>query len=386
MRHQVTTVSSRSKYIGALTLEAAIVIPLFMMFILSVSSVMRIAVTQEIVHYHMCEAASIMSDTGYIYSSSGLAELQQTAYSKAETREEEFQTNVDYIKNNISHSVVDYGMIFQKPSDFTFSLNANDLTGYGREWVNTIEKKRIYLTNYIVGLVHMGSTFMETLSYICEDGSLMFGGYHQSDAIELSNSFTTEMMTKSIMTKYISDDSLKAYGVVDGFQGLDFMDSSYMLSENDIILKVSYEIEPMFFGELIGSIKVKEQVKVRAFVGNGNFQATLKVDKPKKGEEDSLVVYMTRKGMKYHVDPECFHIHVEPKTIICTFNLSQSDICESCGVEEIVTGMILFKTDGDSKYHTSSGCHHIVREPYSLLKTKAILCGYQPCLHCSKED
>lgn len=386
MRQKDTIVISKKALMGGLTIEAAIVIPIFMMFVLTVASIMRIAVTQEIVHYHLSEAASIMSDTAYIYENSGLSDLQQTAYDKAVSREEGFEKNVDYIKENISHSVIDYGMVFQQPSDFTFTIEGSDLKSYGREWVDTIEKKRVYLTNYIVGLVHMGSTLMETFSYICEDGSLMFGGYHQSDAIELSNTYTTEMISKSIMSKYISNESLIKYGVVDGYHGMDFMDSSYMLSGDDIILRVSYKIKPMLFGDLIGDIPIKEQVKVRAFIGNGNFEASLKVKKPKKEEENDLLVYMTSKGVKYHEDPECFHIHVEPKTIICTFTIDQKDICESCGGKDIAFGTLLYKTDGDSKYHLSPGCHHIVREPYSMLKAKAILCGYQPCLHCSKEE
>jgi hypothetical protein len=100
----------------------------------------------------------------------------------------------------------------------------------------------------------------------------------------------------------------------------------------------------------------------------------------------ALKVYITANGAKYHTNPSCFHIKVDPYPMILGPDPKKSP-CSFCSSKvDLYPSMMVYSTNSSSVFHSNKHCHAIYHVVSSMSEKEAIVKGYSPCLTCSKKS
>jgi hypothetical protein len=373
---------------GSLTLEAAIALPIFIVVILGVSFFIRVVAIQETVHYALSEAGAILSDSSYLVSKTGMIDIQHTAYETALIREANYQFNETNLANQINTLIAEPAIDLPAFPEVSVDVTGANIIEFTDNWLNSIVQVRNQFSDFLSSIMTLSETVYQSIGYVYEDSSLLISNQNQSDYISAVNGFLVGKMAKLIMKSYISDTELRALGVEGGYAGMDFSKSSYMLSGNDIILSVQYQVRVPFFSDIIPEFFMTDTIRIRAFIGNQNYLTSYMTKQGAEDDTDKQTVYVTRDGARYHIDADCFHIHIEAKPIAYGGIYEPIDFCETCSgaAGEMSQYDMLYKTDSDSKYHIDSNCCRIVRNPVAISVDEATIEGYTPCIDCSRGE
>ncbi len=113
--------------------------------------------------------------------------------------------------------------------------------------------------------------------------------------------------------------------------------------------------------------------------------------KGEKGESDAdedesiPQVYLTPHGKKYHRNPACFHIKVNPYPVRLSA-VSGKKPCGYCADDiDRETDCTVYTTNSGDVYHATLSCtaiHHHIR---MMSEKEAIVRGYGPCGTCSRD-
>lgn len=377
---------------GSVTIEAAISLPIFMLVIYVFIYFSTLVYIYERVQYGITEVANEIACTAYIMDKTGLVDIQQKTYKDAKKNLNEFEKQwTSVIENAVNvkqqfDGLVEYTgikdqSIFETAKE---KMSTEGIIQYILEVRNRIKST----IESCEALVNQITSFVK---YVAEDSSkilLSMGAYAGLEAV---NEAIGVRIASHLMENYISDETLTALGVYGGASGLDYSGSSFMLENDDIIIKVKYKVEFPFFTPL--RMPVEQSVTIRAFTGNGNFEnahKALKDDKKKdedeKEEEQEEVVYITEYGQRYHLYRHCDYIDVKVKSKIYGELKGKEVICEICKKEcktlNILT--IVYKTDKSNIYHVSLQCFEVTRYVKEITLEEAESSGYTLCFRCKK--
>jgi len=384
---------TKRKYIrGSLTIEAAIILPIFLLVVLAISFFIRVVNIQETVHYSMAEAASILADSAYIVTKTGIIEIQQTGYETFQTREATYEENQMLIMSQLNNLTAEPEIELPEIPTVTFDVGGSNIIEFASNWLSEVDQFRGEFLSFFDAIIAFGEAIYENMSFVLEDITLLFSDQNQSEYISVANGYLAGNIAKLIMSSYISNEDLEALGLIDGYNGMDASKSSYLLDGEDIIIAVSYQVRIPFFPDILPDFTMTDSIRVKAFIGNQNYKTSYitsqSEDDSNEDDEMSQIVYVTENGARYHIDANCFHIHIEAKAILYTDILEPIDFCETCSANSgsISQYTYLYKTDGDSKYHIDPNCSRIIRNPVGLSKEDAIRQGYTACLDCSRGE
>ena len=218
---------------GSITTEAAIVLPLFLCVIISITFFIKVVYTHEIIQHAICGTADEMAATGYIYSISGLQDIH------------------DSVRDGLG----DKSRLF-KDHMSTFFDAYDD--------IGSIVGNREELAGAVEDIAE--NPVQELESIAC------------SIAAEGFNEVKTQLcipVVKLYMNKYLRTDSqkdidkrLKSLNVVGGLSGMDFSGSSFFEDENnDIDIVVKYKISLPVPFEILPDMTMVQRASSRAWLG-----------------------------------------------------------------------------------------------------------------------
>lgn len=225
---------------GALTIEASISYPIFLMIIVTMLYIMRIVYVHGLIQHAVSQTAKELSMYTYIYQVTGLNETYQDLKDSVSGRTEQFNQDVENVVS-----------LYESFSSGNFSGSYEGTT-------NPVE----ILKNI---------------------GSAMLG----EGSAELNKQFF-EAVVRPLMEGYIGADSkgnsansrLKALRVIGGTEGLDLSSSSFFDDGMTVDIVVCYTIDPLFPVNIMPEMNMTNRACVRGMSGKSVFER-------KTGEKES---------------------------------------------------------------------------------------------------
>lgn len=223
---------------GAMTLEAALVVPLVLCAFFSVVFIIRAVYTYGLIQHALNETASEIASSCYIYHISGIRDLQDTVRNGTDDGSDAFSRQLD----SLFDSYKDIGDLSDKTAKIIDDIGSNPAD----ELRNAAE--------YILsGSLNKGKTFVIT------------------PIVKL-------YMKKYLVTEKTTDVNkrLKALFIKDGFEGLDFSESAFFEDTDEAIdIVVKYSIRLPLPIQFIGDIKLVQRTKVKAWMGGDETKGVL---------------------------------------------------------------------------------------------------------------
>lgn len=320
---------------GSLTVEAAIVLPIFICVILMIGFFIKLVHTHEVIQYAINEAANDMASSSYIYYSTGLYEIETSIYDSLTERKSNLEEQREELERILSIIEMD---------DIGNGQSSQGSQGgfYYKNLVEVIEKIS-HLTDIqensnegIEGLFNLINTVKvqgidENIKNIAAAGELELYQYLKN---QIGNMIMKEQLKKHLITANGKDieERLRELHIVmptendlkkdlSQFYGLDFSRSSYLYGNDNIDIVVMYKIDLPLPIDFVGEISMIQRATARAWLGGTN--PTLIIEKSNEGslggghqevtdeeedlEQKSKVVYITRTGECYHKG-HCYHL------------------------------------------------------------------------------
>lgn len=259
---------------GVLTVEAAIVMPLFICVILSFALFIKIVYTQNIIQHAINETANELAVYSYLYSVSGLQKIHDDAKDKLEENskpaEEQINSIIDALNslNNVKEAVE---QVPEGIKNIDIDKLASDLEEIKDLSKESLEKGKDVKEKLETALK---DPKQQVISY----ASLLAHGAFEDLKGQLAAPVIRIMCKKHIESDEIdADRRLKSLGVVDGLAGLDFSETRILNDKKNIDIIVRYKVESGLPINYLPDLYFIQRAKVRAWL-NGDGKIPSSVD------------------------------------------------------------------------------------------------------------
>lgn len=264
---------------GSLTVEAAIILPFFIMIILTIAFFIRVVHTQNIVQYAINQTANELSTYSYIYSATGVQKLHDDTKTTLDEGENVFNNYASEITSSFE------ALNSSKPE---IEANAEKLANGDLNNIDSIEtllqtineKKEAgevlvdELGNAKAEVVNLKNTLTEISkdpkAALMSVGCVLANGAFEEVKTYLATPIIKTLIRKHFKTVSESDENKRLLNLhVDGgFEGLDFSESSIFKDKQSIDIIVRYKIKTFLF---LPDVYIIQRAKVRAWLdGNGS--------------------------------------------------------------------------------------------------------------------
>jgi hypothetical protein len=248
---------------GSITVEAAIVVPIFICIIMSIVLLIRVVYIQGVMQHAINETAREISTYSYIYSISGIQKAHDNTQEKLDDNtglEEYFAQAVEAYnavykstsqspESNENYTIVDISLIKERLDSLENSLDNS------REEV-------LQVTKLIEDIFKDPKKAFISMAYLIGDGSF--------------NAFKTKYVSEPVATvfvkKFLNQDGVDAntrlisMSVVDGFDGLDFSQSKLFEDNKTVDIVVRYRIKNILPIKIIPDINLIQRSTVKAWL------------------------------------------------------------------------------------------------------------------------
>ncbi|MBQ8509982.1 MAG: pilus assembly protein [Clostridia bacterium] len=255
---------------GMIVVEAVISFTAFIMVCLGIVFMTNIFMLHNRVQFAINSAAHEIASYSYVYDALGLrdAELGVKSDSEKYTKPiNETAAQITDTLNNIQNSASQFGEVASaveniELSEASFNQISSSIEGLKDSANTTIESGKKTITSVknlfsdgnalIVGMIYMGADYLGDT-------------FKRAVATGAAWGFTKKYLDTDTQT---ADQYLRAYGVVDGYEGLDFSGSSVFCDDGlrVIDLVVEYDVDLSFINFVFPSTKV--HVVQRVSVGS----------------------------------------------------------------------------------------------------------------------
>lgn len=324
---------------GSLTVEASLVLPIFICAILTIGFLTKIVYTHEVIQHGITEAANEMASSSYLYYISGSYDIDDTLSSNLEEKKQKSEVNINNIVDCSKELYDCIGEIKAESKD-----SYKDIVDYPKD-------KIIGLASSIV-----------------------------KDELDKEKTYIGNSIIKQYIKKYgLTDSRLKKLDI----DGLDFSQSSYLSSNQDIDVIVKYKVNIPLPIKIVNNIPIVQRATTRAWLG-GNKDADALASDNEDIEDKNKKVYVSKKGSSYH-RYGCYHIFKEFEALDLqeAKKLGLQD-CEKCYPPlESDYRYTVFKSSriNDGKYH-KEGCTHLFKDIIEIDLEEACK-KYRPCKTCN---
>lgn len=247
---------------GAMTLEAALVLPVLLCAFFSVVFLIKAVYTYELVQHAMGETASEIASAGYIYHISGIRDIHDTVRNGINDRSELFKGQVGSVfdtYNSLKNMKSGLGQDLPNIGD-----SADLLVNAGRNFGNLIDEAENAVTNPL-------------------DELKIIASYIASGAFDDAKTQLFIPVVKLYMKKYLvtddtagADERLRALNVAGGFDGMDFSESSFLADRGENIdIIVRYRIQLPLPIQFSSGFEFVQRVRVKAWMGGDESQGVL---------------------------------------------------------------------------------------------------------------
>lgn len=247
----------RNRKKGSITVEAALVLPIFILVIYTFGMVMKLIYVHDMMQQALTETAEDIAVAGYVYEQSGLLEVQRhldKAFKDQPDLNEEFQTMTLDVGSELE--------LVSTQASQGFAVVKNEGTDLISKFKN--------LQTTIIGLSESFTSMYSSIQGFVDQvtvNSLLAPDYIKA------KSYVGGAVTKMQFRRYLTNDQLKVLGIKGGIRGLGFKRSQLFYEEGDqqdlIFLVMDYEVSIPSFMNLLSEVKLVNTVKTRGWTGAG---------------------------------------------------------------------------------------------------------------------
>lgn len=320
---------------GSLTVEAALVLPIFICVILTIGFFTKAVYTHEIIQHAINEAANEMASYSYMYYISGIHDIDKTINKKIDEKKRKSEEYANYI--------------------LSLYKGLNDIIQTQPETENMSNDSSDEILSFISSISEIGPN----------QGKTIIGN----------------TLIKSYIKKHgITDSRLKSLNI----DRLDFSSSTYFENNEDIDVIVKYKINIPLPIKIVENIPIVQRATVRAWMGGDEISMTSESDDVIEQENNkNRIVYVSKKGSSYHRFG-CYSIfkQIEELNLQAAKKLRLKP-CKKCDPPtESRFGYTVFKSkrSNDGKYH-KKGCTHLFKDIIKIPLHEAQK-KYEPCKIC----
>lgn len=203
-----------------------------------------------------------------------------------------------------------------------------------------------------------------------------------------SGVIVNDLVAESLVRQHLDEGMLEAWGVVDGWSGMDFSGTVLKGEDNRTTLSVSYRLAfPLPLGPAVARAMerpILQTASTRIWTGHlGLFAQKVRKEDGEEADEDKVYIAASGNGIAYHL-LACLQLPMEQLVYSEPFG---RDICLTClkatGLPE--AGDPVWVKEGaaaDSKYHTVEHCRTIYKEAQAVTLEEAVLKNLKPCSKC----
>lgn len=270
---------------GAITVEAAIVLPIFICIVISLAMLIKLVYIHDIVQHSIDEAANELAAYSYIYQISDLQEVDDTIQdtienngAQAESHTETFIDAYETLEESLQAGK-------EAASDIT---EISEGQGSFKEKAGDIIDKASDMYNTGTQLTEENMQNIKELQKIFEEVSKNPRKEAESIAWMLSKGVYSDAKTiiavpivRQTVKKYMLrngfadiDESLKRLNISGGFNGLDFYSSNFFNNNQDIDIVVKYKVELPLPIKLLPDIYVAQRSTARAWLDGGDGESS----------------------------------------------------------------------------------------------------------------
>lgn len=266
---------------GSATVEAAVVLPFFLMFILSMVYIIRIFYTYNTVQNALAEVGRKIGNMSYFYHMTGMKDFSDqlsTMANEAGTALQEQQKTVINAFRSFNEAITGDSEETITVDDIGSLLNSAD----------NITNNFSQVTDMVNLIVEDPKAELHMFMTIFAN-KLNYGITNNLVCLIAKGSLGTELKKR---VKNGNGDAALALGIKDGLEGISFENSSIFGDSESLELVVEYKIKaPVPFG-LIPELKLSNRVKIIAWTGGRG--KTVKVKEIKAEEENESASIWTQ--------------------------------------------------------------------------------------------
>lgn len=211
----------------------------------------------------------------------------------------------------------------------------------------------------------------------------VFGSEFELGLGDLAASCLDSTVLKLCAKKYLDTDRINHSCIVQGFQGLSFINSKILREDKFIDIVVQYRVKLPLKLFSMEEMQMLQRIRLRGWTG---YEVAATYSEEEEAAED--IVYVTETGTVYHKSSTCSHIKLSVRAVSGVPNNLRNnsgakyypcDIC--CKGKADNTGAFYITSDG-TRYHTVRDCPGIKRNVKTIKQSE--VGSRTPCKRCYK--
>lgn len=380
---------------GSLTIEAAIILPIFIVSIMSMLYFIKVIYIQDQIQSAITITAHNIGTHAYLMDKIGLVDAQQVLLNNGRLKRqntegiiEEISKNADNLQENIKGMTSFAGesqLDIRKLPSISKEANLKEL-------VVEVENIVLLMPGYILAISKEIDSIVTSINKLVEEGVSNVSSIAVGELLEYTNSAITSRLVSETISHHISNEQLEKWHIVKEDSYIDFDDSSYMLIDDTVRIVARYKIGLPFIKGIY--IPIYQSVVVRAFTGSYDYESKSKRVVPKYVDnKESEIYYTTETSECYHVY-SCLRNDLTTsyyKNVFKSEKDSRCKICESNGLFYQIDDYekIYYTTrsiDGDYRtIHVDPMCISIYKKDViAVTVDEAVSMGKRACTkyHC----
>lgn len=266
---------------GSITIEAAIVLPVFICVVISLSMLIKLIYIHDIIQHSIDEAASELAAYAYIYHVSDLQRVDDSI-------KDNLQDNSDKAEGHIETVVNAFDTLenaYTTGSDFVEGVESTTESdmGFGSKVDDIISKTKDLITEG-GQLSNQGIDNINQLQQAFEEACKDPKKEAESIAWMLSKGIYSDAKTvlvvplvKYTVRKYLFDDNLgnadqyfNKLNIYQNFEGLDFYSSTFFDGDENIDIVVKYRVNLPLPVKILPDIYMLQRSTTRAWLNGGD--------------------------------------------------------------------------------------------------------------------
>jgi len=279
---------------GVLTVEAALVMPVLLCAFFTVIFLIKTVCTYELMQHALDETASGIASAGYIYHISGIRDLHDTVRNDVNDRSELFREQIGSVFETFD-SLKSIGAGMQQGPEQGPEQSSGQGSEQGPEQSSgqdsgqDSEQGPGSLTDSIDALDKAGEDFRNMLDQadaVAADpldelksiACYIAAGSLNDAKTQLFTPVVKLYMKKYLVTNSITDidQRLKILNIENGFEGLDFSESSFLSDrEENIDIVVRYKINLILPLSFMPDLEIVQRSRAKAWLGGNDNSGVL---------------------------------------------------------------------------------------------------------------
>ncbi len=247
---------------GALTVEAALVMPVLLCAFFTILFLVKTVCTYELIQHALDETASEIASAGYVYHISGIRDIHDTVRDNINNRSELFKNQINSVFESYdSLSSVGAGA-GQDSGSLTDGIDALDKAG----------------DNFKKLLEQADAAAADPLDELKAIACYIAAGYVNDAKTQLFTPVVKLYMKKYLVTGSMEnvDQRLKVLNIENGFGGLDFSGSSFLAdSEEYIDIVVKYRVNLILPLSFMPDLEIVQRSRAKAWLGGDDSSGVL---------------------------------------------------------------------------------------------------------------